>query len=353
MTRQRVLEMVLAVVAIASIPPSLVHWWLSRPVSAPKPKPSPDRTRFEAEFREAVGLEQDKQYEAAANKFLAAQMFANRLEGEQRSASIRMCDEHLVDCYTANGQNELAWGAYRRVTLGLIDEGEFFRRNRRYEEARPRFEEAEQRMLQMPTPNERDFEMVRKELIDVYWNQQRYSDVDKVYGQMIQSVRQPLEDYRSVRGQKYMEIAMMRSRYNDWEGAEKSCLQAIDEFDRTLNTYPESETASARTSKLVTLHWLEIAYAREGKTDLALSAAENAFQANQEKWGLYGMARDIATLALQVAKNANDQYHVEQWQERLNALPAEPCPVPNINNPACITPVPLGASSAPQRQAGP
>jgi tetratricopeptide (TPR) repeat protein len=352
-TRQRILEIVLAVVAILSIPPSLVHWWLSRPVSASKAKRSPEQVRFEAAFQEAVQLEQGKQYEAAINKFLEAQLFANRLGEDQRRASMRMCDEHLVDCYTGNGQNDLAWGAYRRVTLGFIDEGEFLRRNKRYEEARPRFEEAEERILQMTTPNEKDLEIVRKELVDVYWHLQRYSDVDGVYARMIQSVDQPLDDFRSVLGEKYLEIARMRSLYNDWEGTEKSCLQAIDEFERTISTYPESKTASARSSKVVGMHWLEIAYARESKWDPALSTAEDAFEANQEIWGSYGMARDISKLALDVAKEANNQDLVERWQQRLDALPPKPCPVPDIKNPACITPVPSGAWSAPQPQAHP
>jgi len=352
-TRQRGLEIVLAVVAILSIPPYLVHLWFSRPVSAPKAKPSADQTRFEVAFQEAVQLEQSKQYQAAIDKFHEAQFFANRLGEDQRRSPMRMCDEHLVDCYTGNGQNGLAWGAYRRVTLEIIDEGEFLRRNRRYEEARTRFEGAEQRTLQMPAPDERDLEVVRKELVDVYWNLQRHADVDSVYTRMIQSVQQPLDDYRSVRGEKYLEIAMMRSRYHDWEGAEKTCQLAIDEFDRSLSTYPKSETAGARTSKLVATHWLEIAYAREGKRDLALSTAENAFQANQEIWGSYGMARDISTLAVEVAKEANDEQLVQRWQRRLNTLPPEPCPVPNINNPACITPPPSGASSARQTQVDP
>jgi tetratricopeptide (TPR) repeat protein len=352
-TRQRVLEIVLALVAVVSIPPSLVHWWFSRPLAAPTAKPSPDQTRFEAAFHEGLQFEQSKQYELAIGKFHEAQLFANRLAEDQRHPSIRICDEHLLNCYTANGQDDLASGAYRRVTLGFIDEGEFLRRNRRFEDARPRFEQAEQRILQMSEPNERDLEVVRKELVEVYWNLQRYSDVDGVYARMIQSVHQPLNDYRSVLGEKYMEIAQMRSRYNDWQGAEKACLQAIEEFDRTLNTYPKSETSSAHTSKLVVMHWLEIAYAREGKTDLALSAAEDAFQANQQMWGSHGMARDISTLALELAKQANDPQLVQQWQQRLNSLPTVPCPVPNIHNPACITPPPFGTSSVPATHTAP
>lgn len=337
MTRQRVLEIVLAIVAIVSIPPSLVRWWLDRTPKTYQPEPSPDQKRYDAAFGEALRLEQSRNYPQAISKFVEAQMFANRLEENQRRSLIRLCDEHLTNCYTENGQNDLAWGSFRRVTLGMIEEGEFLLRNRRFDEARSQFEEAESRILQMPTPNETDLEVARRGLLAVYCSLQRYADADAVSDRMIESIHQPLGDNRSALGEKYLEIAKLRSEYKDWEGAEKACSRAIDEFERTQKSYPKSETASARTSMVIAMYWLQITYVRQQKWDLAQSAAENAFQANQEVWGAYGLARGIATLALDVATQSNDPKLVELWRQRLSALPQEPCPVPNVNNPACIT----------------
>lgn len=347
MTRQRVLELIFAVLAILCVPPYLIDLWLSRTNASLKPKPSQTQVRFDAAYLAAKQFEHDKQYEAAIPKFREAELYASKLE-DQRYEPMRKSSERVVFCYIMLGRTEEAHQAYRRLVLALIDEGDFFRKSNRLKEAAPKLEEAERRAMQLMPSDDDTVLAARVRLVDVYWKLKRYPDAENIYTRIIQSVNPPLNDYTSVLGQKYMEIAKMRSNYNDWEGAAKSCHQAMDEFDNTLRFYSgadSSQLALARTSKVVAMYWLQIAYGRQGKMDLALEAAESAFQANQEIFGSYGLASRIAKLALEAAAAAKKQDAIEQWQQRLSDLPKEPCPAPNIYNPACITPP--GVAAAP------
>lgn len=347
MSRQRVLELIFAALAIVCVPPYLIDLWLSHTQAALKPKPSQTQIQFDAAYQAAKQLEQEKQYEAAIPKFREAELYASKLD-DQRYEPMRKSSERVVFCYIMLGRAEEAHQAYRRLVLALIDEGDFFRKSNRVKEAAPKLEEAERRAMQLMPSDDNAVLAARVRLVDVYWKLKRYPDAEHVYARMIQSVKQPLNDYTSVLGEKHMEIAKMRSDYNDWEGAAKSCLRAIEEFDGTLRFYSgaaSSQLASARTSKVVAMYWLQIAYGRQGKMDLAVLAGENAFQANQEVFGSYGLASRIAKLALEAATTTKKQDAIEQWQQRLSDLPKEPCPAPNIYNPACITP--LGATAAP------
>jgi tetratricopeptide (TPR) repeat protein len=157
---------------------------------------------------------------------------------------------------------------------------------------------------------------------------------------MIASVRQPLNDYDSALGQGYSNIAFMRSKLPDWEGTEKACARAMEEYDKTIATYRASGSSDVRFSKAMAMYWLALAYANQRKQDLALSAADNAFQYTAQLHNPAQLARMIADLGLQEAKASRQQELITTCQNRLSELPADPCPAPNIHNPNCITPVP-------------
>jgi hypothetical protein len=81
---------------------------------------------------------------------------------------------------------------------------------------------------------------------------------------------------------------------------------------------------AAISQKAVALRWLIIAYKNEGKTDLALSTADDYFNFKLEAGGRWGVIRlfsgqsDIAALALQIASAANREDAIDLWRRRLN-----------------------------------
>jgi hypothetical protein len=88
------------------------------------------------------------------------------------------------------------------------------------------------------------------------------------------------------------------------------------------------------------MYWLALAYANQRNQDLALSAADNAFQYTAQLHNSEQLARMIADLGLREAKASQQQEFITTWQKRMSDLPADPCPAPNIHNPNCITAVP-------------
>jgi hypothetical protein len=114
----------------------------------------------------------------------------------------------------------------------------------------------------------------------------------------------------------------MRSKLPDWEGTEEACTRAIEEYDKTIATYPESGSSgghlasNVRLAKAMAMYWLALAYANQRNQDLALSAADNAFQYTAQLHNSEQLARMIADVGLRVAKGSQQQEFITTWQKR-------------------------------------
>lgn len=129
---------------------------------------------------------------------------------------------------------------------------------------------------------------------------------------------------------------------------EKACTRSIEEYDKTITSYPESNTGNARFAKAMAMYGLATAYTNQRKQDLALSAADNAFQYTTQMHSPEQLKRQIAQLGFRLANASQQQELITTWGNRLIDLPADPCPAPNIHNPNCITPA-AGAPEQPIR----
>jgi len=339
MDRKRVLEIILAVVCVLFIPGYLVNLYFSHRSAAAAPEKPVTDPRFAAAFDAGIALEQHQQYQEAISKFLEAEMFAGKMPNGKYPA-LEMAIEHYRSCNAALGQQDAVQAASKQLIRTLFEDGDSLRNANQLEASVPKFQQVEE-----SAEGIKDFEvpiqdLARERLVTVFWKLKRYSDADAVTDRMIGSVRQPLDDYNSVLGEKYSSIALLRSKLPDWDGVEKACTRAIEEYDKTLASYPEAATGNARFGKGMAMYWLAAAYTNERKPDLALSAAENAFQYAAQSHSTQQLERQIAQLGLRAANATRQQELIATWQKRLNDLPADPCPAPNINNPNCITPVP-------------
>jgi len=343
MDRKRILEIILAVVCVVSIPGYLINLYLSRLNAASAPGAPASDPRFNAAFDAGVALEQGKQYPEAISKFLEAEMYAGKMQSG-KYAALETAIEHYRSCNTALGQQDEVHAASKQLMRTLFEEGESLRNAGQLEASVPKFQQVEegaQDIHDFEVPME---DLARQRLVEVLWKLKRYSDVDAVSDRMIAAVRQPSNDYNSIFGEEYSKIALWRSHLPDWEGTEKACTRAIEEYDKTIAMYPESDssgrqlTSNARFAKAMAMYWLALAYTNQRKQDFALSAADNAFQYTAQLHSSDQLARQIADLGLQAANLSQQQQLIAIWQKRLKDLPANPCPAPKIGNSNCLTP---------------
>jgi hypothetical protein len=347
MDRKRLLEIILAVVCILFIPGYLVNLYFSHHNAAAAPEALVTDPKFKAAFDAGVGLEQRQQYQEASSKFLEAEMYAGKMP-KGKYPALETAIEHFRTCNAALGQQDVVQAASKQLIRVLFEDGDSLRNANQLEASVPKFQQVEEAAEGM-----NDFEvpiqdLARQRLVEVFWKLKRYSDADAAADRMIASVRQPLNDYNSALGEKYYSIGSLRSQLTDWQGMEKAFTRAIEEYDKTIASYPESNTGNTRFAKGMAMYGLATAYANQRKQDLALSAADNAFQYTAEVHNPEQLKKQIAQLGLQLADASKQQELITTWQKRLSDLPADPCPVPNIHNPNCITPAP-GAREQPTR----
>jgi tetratricopeptide (TPR) repeat protein len=269
-------------------------------------------------------------------------MYAGKMPSG-KYAALETAIEHYRSCNAALGQQDEVHAASQQLIRTLFEEGESLSNTGQLEASVAKFQQVEQGAQDI-----RDFavpmqDLARQRLLEVFWKLKRYSDVDAVSDRVIAAVRGPVNDYNSVLAEEYSKLALWRSHLPDWEGMEKACTRAIEEHDKTIAAYPESDsgrrlTSNARFWKAMAMYWLALAYTNQRKQDAALSAADNAFQYSVRLHSAHQLARQIADLGLQAAKTSQQPQLITTWQERLRHLPADPCPAPNINNPNCITP---------------
>jgi hypothetical protein len=336
--RKRVLELILAVVCVLFLPGYLVNLYFSRHNAQASSEAPVTDPHFKAAFDAGVALEQGQQYRDAIPKFLESEMYAAKMP-KGKYAALETAIEHYRNCNAALGEQDTVRAANKQLIRTLFEEGDSLRNANQLEQSVPKFQQVEE-----AAEGINDFEvpiqdLARQRLVEVFWKLKRYSDEDAVTDRMAASVHEPLNDYNSALGQEYYNIAYLRSQLADGEGMQKACVRAIEEFDKTIAAYPESNTGNARFAKVMTMYALATAYTNQHKQDLALSAADDAFQYGTQVHISEQLLRQIAQLGLRSASASKQQELIATWQSRLADLPADPCPAPNIHNPNCITPV--------------
>ncbi|HWZ97755.1 MAG TPA: hypothetical protein VN025_08350 [Candidatus Dormibacteraeota bacterium] len=345
MDRKRALEIILAIVCILFIPGYLVNLYFSHRNAATAPETPIHDPQFTAAFDAGVALEKHQQYQEAISKFLEAEMIAGKMRSGKYPA-LETAIEHYRSCNAALGQQDVVQAASKQLIRVLFEDGDSLRNANQLEASVPKFQQVEEAAEGM-----NDFEvpiqdLARQRLVEVFWKLKRYSDADAAADRIIASVHQPLNDYDSALGEKYYSIAYLRSQLTDWQGMEKPLARATEEYDKTIASYPESNTGNARFAKAMAMYALATAYANQRKQDLALSAADNAFQYTVQVHSPEQLKKQIAQLGLQLANASKQKELITTWQARLADLPADPCPVPDIHNPNCITPVPGAAQQS-------
>jgi hypothetical protein len=113
--RKRVLEIILLVACVVSIPGYLVNLYWYRLNTASAPSAPVTDPQFKAAFDAGVALEQGKQYPQAISKFLEAEMYAGKMPSG-KYAALETAIEHYRSCNAALGQPDEVHAASKQLS---------------------------------------------------------------------------------------------------------------------------------------------------------------------------------------------------------------------------------------------
>lgn len=153
----------------------------------------------------------------------------------------------------------------------------------------------------------------------------RYPDAIDAAQNVIDYARANADPYDAAFTSEYLEMSRIYSEQNDWPNSERALLLAWGEIDKRidhLSSLPSADNSlpDALVGKDDILYNLIVAYQHEGKTDSALNTSEALFNFVSRNFQHFDerpySRREIATLALQVATQANRQDAASLWRDR-------------------------------------
>lgn len=207
----------------------------------------------------------------------------------------------------------------------LFQAGKDFAKANKRIEAIASFGAAEQVALQLTDNKDKSLRDARDWLASQYEVIQHYSDTEAVYNRMLDSLRESAEDSDIAFGDLYSRLSMIQGRQGDWPAMEESSRQAIDAFEKTIRHFqgmddPSHAMQSAQFGKAMALFRLADACDQEGKMDFAVYDADQAFRYGTEVKVADSQLKIFAELGMRVANKAEDRDAIITWQARLAKL---------------------------------
>jgi hypothetical protein len=300
-----------------------------------KSQKTPDKTKFqaadEARFRPLFDTGSkalaNGQYTEALASFLEAERATEQLTDEQYD-SLKKSRERIADAYETAGNYTGAESVFLALANSGIREGQTLFQAKELDRALVRAQDAEQFANHLTSGKQDSLQASRDLLVNCLTGLHRYPEAVEAHQRMIDYLKGSVESYDEAFIRNYMSLAHTYSEANNWNDAEQTLFLAIESCDATqahLSGMAGTDqiVSSALVNKNIALHDLVIAYYREGKTDNALSKADEFFGYASEQIenpaNPQGYApADIAKLGLQIATEAKRQDSVDLWRHRVN-----------------------------------
>jgi len=291
---------------------------------------SANDARFRSLFDEGTRAMKDARYTEALDDFQEAERSTDRL-GTDQYASLKSSRQQIASLCESSGRDPEAQAAYKSLTASAMRWGQILRQASGCDPAIAEFEDAEKFSQHLTEGKENALLEARNSLSYCLQDRHRYSESVQTIQRMIDDIRSSSDEYDPALATQYANLAYANSLQNDWDDTEQAlystssvCDKIIDRFARDPSTEAEQRVGSAVSEKSVALRWLIIAYKNQGKTDQALSAADDFFTYKLDAGGRWGvirlsLQREVAQLALQIATEANRQDDIELWKQRLAA----------------------------------
>ncbi len=273
----------------------------------------------------------EARYREALDDFQEAERSTDQLTAEQY-ASLKSSRLQVASLSEAPGSNTEAENAYKALAASANQQGRVLSRAKHCEAAVGEFKDAE-KFSEHLTETKQAASLLesRTSLAGCLEELHRVPEAIEATQRMIDYLRTSADQFDPALIDQYMNLAREYSMEDDWNSAEQAVLSASESSDKIIARFApdpgaeaEHRVGAAISQKAVALRWLIIAYKNEGKTDLALSTADDYFNFKLEAGGRWGVIRlssgqsAIAALALQIASAANREDAIDLWRRRLN-----------------------------------
>jgi tetratricopeptide (TPR) repeat protein len=316
----------LYVVAILFLPTFLIQ--LVRPDALDPNAHRPTLLPFRFSFLVQTGAfyERLHWHDFAIAEFQKAEQFAAQLpDADAQYASAQRARYLLAQSYVSAGRPSDAEQTYARIVKAGMDTGDAFRERNQFEQAAPRYQDAERYAQKLTTAKFASVQSARQDLAICLTALNRNTELEQVDLDMVAAMQETPEPDILTIGNTWQSVAFARSHVQNWAGAEQALLQAIDDYDSIIQRFsgqydPEGRVPQAKTLKNITTWWLAVAYLNEGKMDQARSTAEAAYQIFSQPPITQDIVLQLIAVGLKAATAENDPVQIDLWQQRWNGL---------------------------------
>jgi hypothetical protein len=330
---QRIFTWVVAIMAIPILASALIHYVVYRPMEAKVDgqvhAAAKLRSANDAKFRELrdAGVKQEKngQYREALESFQEAERSGGPLDARQYG-SLKDLRAEIAQASEAAGHSEEAQSAYRAMVDSGMQGGTQLMQAQHSAEALTRYQDAEAFAGHLTDGKVAALEEARSLEVGNLRELKRYKEAEETTQRMIDDLQASASDYDPALQGEYLELAQTYSDEKDWSDEEHALLAAIEASDKSIRHYADfqgGEEAVQRSlmNKDYAWYWLVNAYQSDGRTDIALSSADEFYKFAAEHAGPAGELqpfprREIVALAMRIASAAENREQLEMWGRR-------------------------------------
>jgi tetratricopeptide (TPR) repeat protein len=269
-----------AIISRWALPPSFQE-------ASKKPSLSKEEEEKRAKFRSLVdaGVKaaKDGRYVDALESFRQAEQSTSLMTAEQY-ASVKNARLQVASSLEAAGNGPQAGDVYKELAASALKQGQSLHTANRCDAAIEPLSDAVSFSQHLLEGKQTSLSQARGPLVSCLEEVHRFPEAVEVTQRVIadlQALGDPLAD--TLLGQ-YEILANEYAGEKDWEHAEQAIRFDMDLSDKIIAQFgPDpatdsvSRVGSAISAKMVAYRWLITAYNNQGKTDLALSTAEECF----------------------------------------------------------------------------
>lgn len=316
----------LYVVAILFLPTFIIQIVRPDALDPNAHRPTPQPFWFSFLLQTGAFYERLHWHDFAIAEFQKAEQFAGQLpDADAQYASTQRARYLLAQSYLSAGRPSDAEQAYARIVKAGMDTGDVFRERNQFQEAAPRYQDAERYAQKLTATKFTSLQRARQNLAICLNALNRNTELEQLDLDMIAAMQESPEPDILAIGNTWQSVAFARSHLQNWGGAEQALLQAIDAYDSIIQHFsgqydPEGRVPQAKTLKNITTWWLAVAYLNEGKMEQARSTSEAAYQIFSQPPMTQEIVFQLIAVGLKAATAEKDPVQIDLWQQRWNAL---------------------------------
>lgn len=303
----------------------LIRFFLTySPTAQAKPQEiSKEKPANDAAFRSALEAGnqaiRNGQYTDAMDRFVDTEHSGPQLTDEQYDA-LRAARLQLAQIYEAASERSSTDSIYRALADGAIRQSQARYDRKEYDKAVVRARDAEEFAAHLSDGKKETMQNATYLEVSSLTLLARYPEAAQAQQRFIDFFKTTADDSDPYFAQAYMTLADIHAKANDWQGFEQALHQTIDACDRVTGRYQWTNLAIVK-------NWSEynlvIAYYRAGDVETAFSKADDFFQeysnlspGTQPGVNVAYHARDFASLAVEIAREAKMPAEEQRWKER-------------------------------------